>query len=67
MTTLTFETVIEGMMDQRREPERDANTEEHTDKRGEEEQAQRMKELMDGNFRTGMACRILFRDFSGSV
>jgi hypothetical protein len=55
MTTLTFEPVIDGMMDRCREPEGDPDMEEHTDKRGEEEQAQTMKELMDGNFRTGDA------------
>jgi hypothetical protein len=33
MTTLTFELVIEGMMDRRREPEMDADTEEHMDRK----------------------------------
>jgi hypothetical protein len=61
MTTFAFEPVIEGMMNRRREPERDVDTEEHTDKRGEEEQAERMKELMDGDFRTGDASRIIQR------
>jgi hypothetical protein len=59
MTTLTFEPVIEGMTDRSREPWRDADIEEHTDKRDSEEQTQRMKELMNGNFRTGMPCRII--------
>jgi hypothetical protein len=65
MTTLTFEPVIEGMMDRRREPERDADMEEHTDKRGEEEQAQRMKELMDCDFRTRDAVSY-YSEVSGS-
>jgi hypothetical protein len=63
MTTFMFETVIEGMMDQRKEPEKDANPEEHPDKRGEEEQAQRIKELMDGNFRTGDAVSHIIQRF----
>jgi hypothetical protein len=67
ITILTFEPVIEGMMGRRRDPEMGADTEEYTDKRGEEEQAQRMKELMDGNFRTRDAVSYYSEVSGGSV
>jgi hypothetical protein len=67
MTIHTFEPVIEGMMDRRRDPERGADTVEYTDKRGEEDQAQRMKELMDGNFRTRDAVSYCSEVSGGSI